>query len=250
MTRILCVLACLVSGAFVMAAEEPVGKTVIEVSEPKRPTTDGLGTTGDVPTPKERPFQAKVTEAAVNHWAGIEVPQLDGEKPDPKQVAEEKKRKEREMAEAKAYTLAGQVGKYVGWFGIVRKATWDEAGQRTALLVQHCYSDGLSDLHIQVVSVYGGGDFQAVVDGRAKEVPLLGLVRVYGKVSAGKDGLPVVAAEYVRVWDWGLFTFMNYGIDRTNEAWRKLRRIDGDDVYTPRPTRKYYEDVLGKREGK
>lgn len=84
---------------------------------------------------------------------------------------------------------------------------------------------------------------------RAKEVPLLGLVRVYGKVSAGKDGLPVVAADYVRVWDWGLFTFMNYGIDRTNEAWRKLRRIDGDAVYTPRPTEKYYEEVLGKREG-
>lgn len=99
----------------------------------------------------------KVTEAAVNHWGGSRYRwRRRGEKPDPKVVAEEKKRQERDMVAAKAYTLAGQ---YVGWFGIVRKATRGEAGQRTELLVQHCYSDGLSDLHIQVVSSTAAGIF-------------------------------------------------------------------------------------------
>jgi hypothetical protein len=50
---------------------------------------------------------------------------------------------------------------------------------------------------------------------------------------------------------------MDYGIDKTNGAWRALRRVagenvynprPGEDVYNPRPSAKYYEAMLGKRE--
>lgn len=46
-----------------------------------------------------------------------------------------------------------------------------------------------------------------------------------------------MTAEYVRAWDWGLFTFMDYGTDKTNPKWRALRHLDGPDVYT-NPTRR------------
>jgi hypothetical protein len=248
-----CVVCALIVVAFTSgvasAGDEAAkgGTTVIELSKPK-PAPGFLGTVGDAATEAEKPFRQKVNEPAVNHWAGLEVPPAEGEKVDPKQKAEDDKRRAAEGKVAKAYTLVGQAGRYVGWYGIVRKATYDKASGRTTLLVQHCYSDGLSDAHIQVVSIYGAGDFRAVVVGEAREVPALALVRAYGTVAAGKDGVAEVSAEYVRVWDWGLFTFMNYGADRTNKAWTDLRRIKGDDIYTPRPDTKYYEAVLGKRE--
>ena len=67
-------------------------------------------------------------------------------------------------------------------------------------------------------------------------------------MSEGREGVPVVSAEYARLWVWGLFTFMDYGPDKTNPKWVKLRKVKGDDVYSPRPTRQFYEEILGKRE--
>jgi hypothetical protein len=67
-------------------------------------------------------------------------------------------------------------------------------------------------------------------------------------VSAANDGVPEVNAEYVRVWDWGLFTFMDYGVDKTNPKWRALRHVDGPEAYTSTPTPQFYENVLGRRE--
>ena len=249
MKRLACLTACVVLiAAFVFGADGPQPKTIVEVSQPM-PAAKGLGTAAYSPTEWEAPFLKKVTERPVDHWAGLEVPPPEGEKPDPKQVAEEKMRQAEELAKAKAYSLAGSAGEYVGWFGVVRGSTWNEAQRRTEFLVQHCHNDGLTDLHIQIVSIHGAGDFRALVTDRAKDIPLLSLICVYGKVSRGQDGVPEVAADYVRVWDWGRFTFMDYGIDKTNPAWRALRQVNARNVYTPRPSQKYYEAVLGKREG-
>jgi hypothetical protein len=234
-------------GTPVFGADAPPSKTIIELSKPQ-PQGRGLGTAGYRPTETEAPFEAKVTETPINLWAGLEIPPPFGERPDPKKEAEEKKRREDDLAKAKNYSLAGQAGEYVGWFGIVRGSSWNEGSRKSELLIQHCYSDGLSDLHIQVVSIYGAGDFRAVLADRATNVPSLSLVRVFGKVVKGKDGTPEVSAEYVRVWDWGLFTFMDYGVDKTNPTWRARRQIEADNIYTPRPTPAYYESVLGKRE--
>jgi hypothetical protein len=235
-------------GVFAFGADAPTARTVIEISQPMAGRGEGLGTAGYAATEQERPFQKKVTEQPIDHWAGLDVPPPEGEKPDPKQVAEEKKRKAEELARAKRYSLNDQAGEYVGWFGIVRGSSWNESQGRSELLLQHCYSDGLTDLHIQIVSIFGAGDFRALVADKAKNIPLLSLVCVYGKVSAGKDGVPDVTAEFVRVWDWGLFTFMDYGIDKTNPKWRAMRKVRGEDIYTPRPSEKYYQAVLGKRE--
>jgi len=228
-------------------ADAPEAVTVIEVSQPLA-RAGFVGTVRESSSKLERPFREKVTEKEVNHWAELDVPPAEGEKEDAQQLAAKKKAQAEEMAKAKAYSLAGQAGEYVGWFAIVRKASWDEGQKRTELLLQHCYYDGLSDPGIQVVSIYGGGDFRALVRDKAKNIPLLSLVRVYGKVAKGKDGLAEVTAEYVRVWDWGLFTFMDYGIDKTNETWRKMRHVEGDKIYVPHPSGEYYESVLGKRE--
>jgi hypothetical protein len=245
-----CLLPCLSLLALpIFAADAPPPKTIIEISQPAPELNIPiLGTTGYAATEQERPFQKKVNEAPINHWAGLEVPPPEGEKPDAKQEAEDKKQQAEELAKAKAYSLVGSAGKYVRWFGIVRGSSWNEAQQRTELLVQHCHSDGLSDLHIQVVSIHGAGDFRALVTNSAKDIPSLSLVCLYGNVSTGKDGVAEVPAEFVRVWDWGLFTFMPYGIDKTNPKWRALRQIKADEIYTPRPTQKYYQAVLGKRE--
>jgi hypothetical protein len=69
------------------------------------------------------------------------------------------------------------------------------------LLVEHKYFDGLCDPDLQIVSVYGAGDFTASIRAEADKIPMLSLVRVYGKVSKAKDGTPRVEADYVRVWD-------------------------------------------------
>jgi hypothetical protein len=79
-------------------------------------------------------------------------------------------------------------------------------------------------------------------------IPPLALVRVYGKASKDKTGGAVIAAEYVRVWDWGLFAFMDYGKDKSNPKWAALRKVAGDKSYSSRPTPAYYEELLGKRE--
>jgi hypothetical protein len=55
------------------------------------------------------------------------------------------------------------------------------------------------------------------------------------------------AWEHVRAWDWGQFTFMSYGKDKTNPQWVKLRKVAVDKIYSSRPNQKFYEQRLGKR---
>lgn len=147
------------------------------------------------------------------------------------------------------YNIATKAGKYVGWFGIVRGVSEDAAAQRTTLLVEHKYFDGLTDAHIMALSFNGSGDFRAVLRGVGHGIARLTLVKVYGKVSAQAHGeLPRVNAVYVRNWHWGTFTFLAaHGTQRGSEQWRKLNRIDLDRLYDPDPDDAYYEQRLGKR---
>lgn len=147
------------------------------------------------------------------------------------------------------YDITKKDKKYVGWFGIVREVKEDKANQRTTLLLEHKYFDGLTDIHILALSFNGSGDFRAVVPGIGHQIRPLALVKVYGTV-AGPQGasLPEVNSEFVRHWDWGTFTFlMASGKQRGSEKWRKLNRVDLDDIYDPYPADAYYEKRLGKR---
>ncbi len=56
-------------------------------------------------------------------------------------------------------TLFGKRSKLISWFGIVRELPIKAGGP---YLIEHKYFDGLNDEHIQLVSLYGTGDFQVI----------------------------------------------------------------------------------------
>jgi hypothetical protein len=144
-------------------------------------------------------------------------------------------------------TLKGKPGRRVAWFGIVRDVHEDKAKNETRLRVEMKYFDAMTDLHLQIVSLYGAGDFEAVIPGTGHGIKNLSLVRVYGKVVGETAGLPLVSAQFVRDWDWGLFAFMDYGSDKSNPQWVKLRKVDKFHIYSGEPDQQYYEDRIGSR---
>jgi len=232
-----------------LLAQDPLPKDVtIEVSQAQK-GGQGLGTKAYEPTAKEGPFLKKVTEKEISFSSNVELPK-------PTNLSDEEWAKmKKDMEKAKAgtnsdekYQLADQAGRYVGWFGILRKESWDPKAKATSLLVEHKYFDGMVDLHQQIVSLYGAGDFSVALRKEKTGIPSLALVCVYGKVTKNKDGKITVAAEYLRVWDWGLFSFMDYGKDKTNQDWVKLRKTKPEEAYSAKPTAADYEAVLGPRE--
>lgn len=216
-----CVLVLGLPLSWGQSAPPSAAEPIVEVSERlPNPNPGMLGTMVYPPTEKEKPFLEKLP-AGEAKMGGV------GEK--------------------EPYSMTGKVGKPVGWFGIVREKSYDKKRDVTRLLLEMKYFDGLTDLHIQVVSINGAGDFAAELKGKAETIPMLSLVRIYGKVGKEEKEIPEVVPEYVRVWDWGLFTFMDYGTDKSNPKWVKLRKVTGDDVYKPYPNEKFYEDRLGPR---
>jgi len=219
----------------------------IEKSEPMK-GGQGLGTKGYEPTAKERPFHAKVKEKKIGFWADVKIPK-------PENMTEEEwakflkknEKPDKDVVPQDKYQLIDEAGAYVGWFGILREKTRDAKTGVTTLVLEHKYFDGATDLHLQIVSLYGGGDFTATLKQKDVDIPLLSLVRVCGKAAKDEKGAPKVTPEYVRTWDWGLFSFMDYGKDRTNAKWTALRKADLGMVYSSRPTPEYYEERLGKR---
>lgn len=151
--------------------------------------------------------------------------------------------------------LSDSAGQWIGWFGIVRDVNENRRKSETALLVEAKHFDGLVDLHQQIVSIFGAGDFRVVIQGVGHKIKPLSLVRVCGNVNEvdGKDpkkedpGVPTIKAAYVRVWDWGDFAFMAYGTDSSNPKWIALRKIAAEKMYASRPDHTYYEERLGKR---
>jgi len=147
------------------------------------------------------------------------------------------------------YSIHGRKDKYVSWFAVVRGITPETgAPNRYQLLLEQKYFDGFTDCHIMLVAISGSGDFTATVTSEeASRIPLLSLVRVYGKVTDEANNQPKVEAEYVRVWPWMAFTFTDLGPgDHGNPRWRKLcKPCKGGRVYEPYPTEDYYRNVLG-----
>lgn len=142
-------------------------------------------------------------------------------------------------------TLFGYLGKRVGWFGIIRRIEAQEFPDRTRILMESKYFDGLTDEDLQVVSIYGAGDFIADIPGTGHPLELLRLARIIGVVEGDEGHIPQVRAEYVRTWEWGQFTFMDYGVDNSNQAWAEQRQLSGGEVYSRRLTSDYYQKCLG-----
>jgi len=147
----------------------------------------------------------------------------------------------------KGYDIRKEDGKFVSWFGVVRGLTRLPNSTSWELLLEHKYFDGLTDCHIMLVSNSGSGDFAARLDTPDVPVPALTLIRVYGTVGRSDRGMPLIRAEFVRVWPWMTFTFTDLGAEnRGNARWRKECKVCGHGkVYRPYPDRQYYLDVLG-----
>jgi len=141
-------------------------------------------------------------------------------------------------AQKPAFSLSGHVGEYVSWFGILRIA--EKTGGGYNLVIQNKYSTGMTDLHIQTVSIYGAGDFDAVVHCPDFSLNPLVLVKVYGKVIREINGRPVVDVEYLRYWNWMYFNFMDYGEDKKLSAYDRDLNLTGLQIYSPRPDPYYY----------
>lgn len=207
-------IVCMLIYGLAWGGEDPVQ---VEYAQPLPRPQGGLGSTWYIPTAAEK--------EATKNW------------------------NEGELASGSMNvgSLAGPLARRVAWFGIIRDLTEDDQTHETRLLVEMQYFDGLTDIHQQIVSIYGAGDFRAVVPGTGHKFKKLGLVRICGKVVGEKEGLPVVASAYLRYWEWGLFAFMAYGEDKNKPAWTRLRKVDPDDAYSSDPDPAYYEQRLGKR---
>ncbi|MGA3069769.1 MAG: hypothetical protein ABSD43_06085 [Terracidiphilus sp.] len=211
------VLALAAAAAFAVPA---VAQTPIEIQPVKELIPNGtLGTSVYAPLEGEAPFFAKLSDKERTNDA------LFGH-----------------------YTMHGKNGKYVSWFGIVRGITPSaQPGGEVTLLLQHHFFDGLTDSHIMLVAISGDGDFLAKLKVDPVQIPPLGLVRVYGKVTAEKDRMPEVAVEYIRVWPWLTFTFTDLaGEDHSNPRWQKYSKVKPSDrIYKPYPNESYYRTILG-----
>jgi len=189
----------------------------VEHSQPLPRSGPGLGTRAYAPLPDEA--------QAIKGWSEEE---LNSGSPETK-------------------SLHGLIGKRIAWFGIVRQVEEHKNRRETVLDVEMKYFDGFTDAHQQIVSIYGAGDFHVVIPGTGYRIKRLALVRVYGTVERESDGIPVVSAQFVRVWDWKLFAFMPYGNDHSNPNWVKLRKMDESRIYSSHPDVPYYEQILGTR---
>ena len=213
--------------AFVVLAD---ARTTVEFSEDKEFPTDGsLATVAYEPTKTEKPYYDRLSED--DRWTMQNKPS--------------------ENHEIKfEFNLHGHNGQFVSWTGIVRKINLETGRRGGTLLVENKYGSDLSDSHIQTVSINGGGDFKVEISDVPKDLIPLVLVRVYGFVTAEEAGLPVIDAQYIRVWHWFQFNFMDYGEDHGNPKWKKNVRLGvGEPIYhsgtfselSPR----YYRDRLG-----
>jgi hypothetical protein len=211
-----------VHSGFLLAAH---GNTLVEFSIDEAPLSDGaVGTCEYGPTDTEKPFLLRLSEEG---RSTIET------RPD-------------EWGEPQHFTLHGHQGEFVSWFGIVRHITrigWPHHGR---LLLQNTYFSQYTDCHTQTVEINGGGDFQAELSDLPDDVIPLVLVRVYGVVRQEIDGCPVISAEYVRVWHFFQFNFMDFGLDHSNPEWRNRIKLDpGERIYHIGVSPTYYAERLG-----
>lgn len=154
----------------------------------------------------------------------------------PTSSAEERKKEEPK------FSILGRSGEYVSWFGIVRSVVKTDGGVR--LILQNKYSTGQTDCHIQTVSIYGGGDFAALVEGGGVSLPPLCLARVYGVVSREADGMPEIAVEYLRYWRWMDFNFSDYGRDAGRSQFDRTIDRSKLRIYSARVTGNYYAERI------
>jgi hypothetical protein len=207
-------IALSVASAICASAQTPIEIQPVKELKP----TGTLGTCSYKPTAMEAPYSARLSDAEKTNGGMLT-----------------------------KYSIHGKTGTAVAWFGIVRGITQSaESGGETTLLIEHQYFDGMTDCHIMLVQWTGGGDFTAKLKVDPATIPALSLVRIYGTVTGEKLSVPEVRVDYIRVWPWRSFNFMDLtGNDHTNPRWRKVSKVSGMNVYSPYPNDNYYFNLLG-----
>jgi hypothetical protein len=192
----------------------------VEFSIDKPPLAGAVGTCEYSPTSAEKAFYDRLSEADRSTFDG-------------------------DLGGKQTFKLSGHEGKFVSWLGIVREINQEPDGLH--LLIQNTYFEGLTDCHTQTVEIYGAGDFEINLSQAPDELIPLVLVRVYGVVTEKHENRPVVTADYLRVWHFGQFNFMDFGNDHSNPKWRKSIRLPRGDkmIYHIGVSPQYYADRLG-----
>jgi hypothetical protein len=112
------------------------GETPTDVQPTKKLVRTGTrGTCGYQPTEKETPFYKKRDPSTRATGSFLE-----------------------------EYNIHTKVGRYVSWFGIVRGMVDAKPGAAMTLLLEQKSFDGMTDCHIQLVSLGGSGDCNATID--------------------------------------------------------------------------------------
>jgi hypothetical protein len=143
------------------------------------------------------------------------------------------------------FQLRGHVGQFVSWFGIVREVAHEVSRCGGSLLIENKYFQMGKEDPPQTVSINGGGNFRAQLTSFTENLPL-SLVRVYGTVVREDNALPIVQAEYIRVWRWGEFDFDDYGADDADPRWKKnIKLKPNDPVHQAQLSAEYYIERLG-----
>jgi hypothetical protein len=147
-----------------------------------------------------------------------------------------------------SFQLRGHVGQFVSWFGIVREVAHEVSRCGGSLLIENKYFQVGQDKPPQTVSINGGGNFRAQLTSFTEDLPL-SLVRVYGKVVREDNAVPIVQAEYIRVWRWGEFDFDDYGADNDDPHWKKdIQLKSNEPVHPIKLSAEYYIQRLGPSE--
>lgn len=143
------------------------------------------------------------------------------------------------------FLLAGHRDQFVSWWGIVRDIKRVPNGKGATLLIQNTYDDGQTDCNRQTVQIYGAGDFEADLTELPQDIIPLVLVRVYGVVTGEREKRSVIKADYVRVWHWFRFNFMDFGEDHSNPEWKKRQNLPPDALIYDLMSQDYYLQRLG-----
>jgi hypothetical protein len=197
-------------------------------------------------SPEAKPTLTIVEEcllAPTGRLATVDYRPNDAEKP-----IYEKAGFPRDAGDPLPVNLSVKAGDTVSWFALVRDIFEDKSWPDGRILgLQVLYFEGMTDEHLQTVSINGPGDAIAELRGKGEALIPLMLVRVYGRVTAvTQAGIPIIEADFVRYWPWGMFNFRDYGEDHSDPVWRKGTKIGEVRMYTGLfINMDYYVDRIG-----
>lgn len=227
---------------FAVAASNLLCSQTVVLQSPFKSQPGYLGTCEYSPLPIEEPFYEKVSADNRSTVSGYSLSEEEFFKSSFFKSGNPQSTPESLEESKPQFSLEEETGEYVGWYGLVTEVERSESG--IVLTIQNKYSNGTTDCHMQTVSLYGAGDFSALVDSDNLDFPPLSLVKVYGVVGKSETGTPIVETELIRYWRWLSFNFSEYGLNAGLS--KKYRNMDLSDlkIYNSRPDGQYYIDRI------